>query len=271
MFEVYAIRYATFTERSAYENFMLHDMHDGSMPLDYYVWLIKNGEQNIVVDTGFNVAAGKRRNRIVTIPPETALEKMGVPPSSVTDVIVTHLHYDHAGNLDKFPNARFHIQEREMAYATGRCMCHGYLRHPFDVDPVVQMVRYLYSDRVVFHSGSSSIKPGIDVHCVGGHSDGLQVVRVESPRGHVVLASDAAHFYENMRRQNPFPLVYNVGDMIEGWRTVARLASDQSCIIPGHDPAVAQLFKRLPLAGLDVFSLHEPPMPSAFATSVEST
>jgi glyoxylase-like metal-dependent hydrolase (beta-lactamase superfamily II) len=259
MYEVYAIRYATFTERRAQENFIQKDIHDGPMPLDYFVWLIRNGPRNILVDTGFNQAAGERRGRRLTIPPEAALLKMGVDPSAITDIVVTHLHYDHAGNLDKFPHARFHIQEREMAYATGPCMCHAFLRHPFDVDPVIQMVRFLYADRVAFHCTCSSLGPGIDLRWVGGHSDGLQVVRVQTARGPVVLASDAAHFYENMRRKNPFPLVYNVGDMIQGWQTVAELAGDERRIIPGHDPLVASLFRKAPISGVDTFVLHEPP------------
>ena len=264
MYDVYAIRYATFRERTAQENFLQRDVHDGSMPLDYFVWLVKSDSRIVLVDTGFNCAAGERRNRHTTIAPDVALAKIGLQPSAITDVVVTHLHYDHAGNLDKFPNARFHIQEREMAYATGRCMCHTYLRHPFDVDPIIQMVRFVYSGRVEFHSGRSELFPGIELHWVGGHSDGLQIVRVKTARGHVVLASDAAHFYENMLRQNPFPLVYNVGDMIEGWRTVSNLAAGNSCIIPGHDPAVAKLFRQVPADGVDMYALHQAPIGAAW-------
>ena len=264
MYEVYAIRYAAFAGRRSYENFIQRVVHDGPMPLDFYIWLIKDGERNILVDTGFNRSAGERRNRKLTISPEIALQKMDVDPSSISDVIITHLHFDHAGNLDKFPRARFHIQEREMAYATGRCMCHAILKQPFDVDPVVDMVRHVYAGRTVFHCGCSSVAPGLDLHWVGGHSDGLQIVRVQTARGSVVLASDAAHYYANMRKKNPFPLVYNVGDMVQGWQTVASLAEDETCIVPGHDPAVADLFPMMKLKGVDAFVLHERPSERAW-------
>ena len=264
MHEVYAIRYGTAAERRSHDNFMQRDMHDGPMPLHFYIWLIKDGNRNILVDTGFNPSAAERRNRKLIIPPEIALMKMGVDPSSVTDVIITHLHWDHAGNLDKFPKARFHIQEREMAYATGRCMCHTALRQPFDVDPVVDMVRHVYAGRAVFHCGHSIVLPGIDLHWVGGHSDGLQIVRVKTARGHVVLASDALHYYDNMRRKNPFPLVYNLGDMVEGWQTVAALAEDETCIIPGHDPAVADLFPKVRQTGVEAYILHQQPSENAW-------
>ncbi len=107
-----------------------------------------------------------------------------------------------------------------MSYATGRCMCFGALRHPFSVEHVTLMVRHVFSERVTFHSGEGEVAPGVTLHRVGGHSDGLQVVRVETARGPVVLASDALHFFGNLHRRSPFPIVYNVGEMCVGWETV---------------------------------------------------
>ena len=177
---------------------------------------------------------------------------------TIRDVIVTHLHYDHAGNLDLFPNARFHLQEREMSFATGRYMCNGMLRHPFSVEHVITMVRHVYADRVKFHSGDGEIAPGVTVHRVGGHSDGLQVVRVETARGPVVLASDAVHFYANLQKRNPFPIVFDVGDMAQGWEIVERLAGDPDRFIPGHDPIVSEIYPRAS-DKVDAFALHLAP------------
>ena len=261
MYEIYAFEYAKYLHRRASENFIGGDLHDGPMPLAYYVWLIRGGGRTILVDTGFNEAAGNARNRPTTIAPEVALARFGVRPDEVTDVVVTHLHYDHAGNLDKFPRARFHIQDREMCFATGRCMCHHALRHPFDVEPVVQMVRFVYSDRVVFHDGGSQLAPGIGLHLVGGHSDGLQVVTVETQRGPVVLASDAAHLFANMDRGLLFPIVYDAGDMVEGWKTVTRLAGSPDRVIPGHDPIISEIYPSEPGLGFTCLALHREPAP----------
>src|SRR6202041_4143659 len=93
---------------------------------------------------------------------------------SVKTVIVSHLHYDHCGNYDLFPNARYHLQDREMAYAPGRCMCHQALRMPFEADDVVAMVRKVFSGRAAFHDGEGEIVPGVTVHHIGGPSKGLQ-------------------------------------------------------------------------------------------------
>lgn len=259
-YEVYALEYAYFADRMASENFIGGDLHEGAMPLAYYVWLVRGHGRTILVDTGFNEAAGLARRRHMSIAPEQALSRMGVVSDMVTDVVVTHLHYDHAGNLDKFPNARFHLQEREMAYATGRCMCHGTLRHPFDVDPVVQMVRFVYAERVCFHAGDGVVAPGCSLHHVGGHSDGLQVVRVETARGPVVLASDAAHLYANIDRRLPFPIVYNIGDMIDGWDRSVALAGARDRVIPGHDPLVSRLYRRIGGLDFNCLALHEAPL-----------
>ena len=142
-----------------------------------------------------------------------------------------------------------------MSYATGRCMCHGTLRHPFSVEHVTLMVRHVFSDRVSFHAGDGEVAPGVTLHRVGGHSDGLQVVRVETARGPVVLASDASHFYGNMHRRNPFPILYNLGDMFEGWDIAQRLAGHPDRVIPGHDPIVTEIYPRAS-DKVDAYALH---------------
>src|SRR5918994_4715569 len=236
-YEIYALRYATMSPRTPHLNFLIPDPHETTaQDLDYFVWLIRGAGRDILVDTGFNAEEAKARSRKLAINPVDALDAFGVAADTIRDVIVTHLHYDHAGNLDRFPNARFHLQDREMSYATGRCMCNGVLRHPFSVEHVTTMVRHVYGERVTFHSSDGEIAPGVTVHRVGGHSDGLQVVRVETARGPVVLASDAAHYYANGRTGNPFPIIFDLGAMTQGWRIAKRLAGgDETRVIPGHD------------------------------------
>ena len=258
-YEIYALRYARMSPRTPHMNYLVPDPHETSAAdLDYFVWLIRGAGRDILVDTGFNAEEATLRSRKLTLNPVDVLSAFGVRAEDIKDVVVTHLHYDHAGNLDRFPAARFHLQDREMSYATGRCMCFGVLRHPFSVEHVTLMVRHVYGERVTFHSGDGEVAPGVTVHRVGGHSDGLQVVRVETARGPVVLASDAAHYYGNLHRRSPFPIVYNIGDMCQGWETVERLAGHPDRIIPGHDPLVAELYPRAHDKA-DAFALHLPP------------
>ena len=144
------------------------------------------------------------------------------------------------GNYELFPRARYHLQDREMAYATGRLMCHTALRMPFEAEDVVAMVRKVFAGRVAFHDGEDEIVPGVTVHHIGGHSKGLQSVRVKTQRGYVVLAADAAHLYAHLESGRIFPLTYNVGEVVEGYETLKKLATSPDHIVPGPRPARAQ-------------------------------
>ena len=241
-YEVYALHYGTMPQRTRRDSFIHADDHAAPHTIDYFVWAIVNAERTIVVDTGFDQAEGERRGRTHLRSPAQALSLLGVDAATVQDVIVTHLHYDHAGTLGDFPAARFHVNDREMAFATGRQMNRAFFRRSFAVHHVTAMVECLFQERLVFHDGEESIAPGVSVHHIGGHTPGMQSVRVNTRRGQVVLASDACHFYENMERGLPFPTVYNVDDMIQGWDTLRRLADSPAHIVPGHDPLVFQRY-----------------------------
>jgi glyoxylase-like metal-dependent hydrolase (beta-lactamase superfamily II) len=248
-FEIFAIRYAHLGNRHAGENFILADPHEFASDLDYFVWVLRRGDCTYLVDTGFAQEAATRRGRNLLRNPADALPFIGMHAEQVTDVILTHLHYDHAGNLDRFPRARFHLQDRDMQYATGRCMCHQTLRGPFDVTDILQMVRHVFEARAVFHDGDAEIVPGLTLHRVGGHSAGLQIVRVWTRRGWVVVASDASHLYANFQQRRPFPVVYNIGEMLEGYNTLYKLADSPDHIVPGHDPLV---MKKYPAASKEL-------------------
>lgn len=240
-YEIYALRYAMRAAKRK-DHFIGGDPHDGTMPMDYFLWLIRGGGRTIVVDIGFTAEVAKARGRTFLVEPAELLRRLAVDPETVEDVILTHLHYDHAGNLPRFPKATFHIQEEEVSYSTGKYMCFHRFRHGYEVDDVVDLVRLVYKDRVRFYDGSARFAPGISLHRIGGHSAGLQCVRVHTTRGWVVLASDTTHFYENMDSHRPFPTVFHVGDMLEGFETLKRLADSRDHIIPGHDPKVMELY-----------------------------
>jgi glyoxylase-like metal-dependent hydrolase (beta-lactamase superfamily II) len=239
--EIYAIRYAHH-DRPSSDNFLRGDAHDILQPLAYFIWAIVGPHGTFIVDTGFDRAMADRRGRVLLKPIGEGLRAMNIAPDSVRDVIVTHLHYDHCGNHDLFPRARYHLQDIEMAYSTGRCMSHAEMRIPFEVDDVVVMVRKVFEGRVVFHDGTDQIAPGITVHHIGGHSKGLQCVRVKTKRGHVVLASDTSHLYAHFLEGRVFPITYSVADTLEGYATLRELADSTEHIVPGHDPLVLALY-----------------------------
>ena len=241
-YEVYAIRYARHEARTAASNFIGGDAHDGPAPIDFFVWLVRGEAGTFVIDTGFDAAEAAARQRQLITPVADGLRALGVEPASVADVIVTHMHYDHAGNHHLFPAARYHLQDAEMAFCTGRPMTHAALRHAYTLGDVAEMVGKVFRDRVVFHDGDAELAPGLSVHLIGGHTAGMQAVRVWTRRGWLVLASDAAHLYANMDQGRPFPIVHDVTAMLEGHRKLKALASADELVIPGHDPLVLQRF-----------------------------
>jgi len=248
-YELYAIRYATRAATRA-EHFIGGDPHDAPMAMDYYIWVAVHPERTVVIDTGFNAAVGARRKREFLRCPVESLALVGVDPATVRDVVLTHLHYDHVGNFDKFPVADFHLQEPELHYAVGRYMRYDRLARSFEVEDIIGVVRLSYGRRVRFHNGPAELAPGITLQPTAGHSAGMQFVRVHTARGWVVVASDTTHFYENMDSERPNTSAFHVGEMLEAYDTLRASAPTPGHIIPGHDPLVMERYPA-PRPGLE--------------------
>jgi glyoxylase-like metal-dependent hydrolase (beta-lactamase superfamily II) len=260
-YEVYAIRYAQRPARRR-DHFILGDPHDGPMDMDYFVWAVVGKERSFVVDIGFSQATALRRNRDWLRCPIESLSLVGLDPGRVGDAIVTHLHYDHAGNFDRLPKANFHIQEPEIHFAAGRHMRNAFFKFAYEVDDIVEVVRLNFADRVFLHNGRVDLAPGISLHPMPGHTCGHQVVRVHTRRGWIVLMSDASHYYENIRSRRPFPIVLDVQQMMDSYERIMALAGGIDRVIPGHDPLVMKIYPpaRPELAGIVARLDAEPDM-----------
>lgn len=262
LYEVLALRFGTHPGRLARENFLFcDDPYATGEPasFDFFIWVVRNDDRVIIVDTGFDVETAARRGRSQIHHPIDALADLGISPREVSDLVITHMHWDHAGFLDAFPAARVHLQETELAYCTGHAMRHLATRRTFEAADVSTAVRLLFEGRLHPHRGVVEIAPGVEAHPGHGHTPGLQVVRVQTRRGWVVLASDSTHLWANIRRRAPFPLVTHLPSMMNTYELVEGLADGPDHIIPGHDPQVATRFPRLPQAPRWV-CLHERPV-----------
>ena len=267
VYHLYALRYARQTGRLARDLFLNSpvagsDAHDGVMPSAYYIWIVHNRFRTIVVDTGISARLSAERNRPLDIDPVEALGRLGVDPAAVEDVILTHLHFDHASNIHRFDKARFHIQKSEAGFATGPCMCEPFMRAPFDIEDVVTLMRRLYAGRVVFHDGESRPFPGVSLHVLPGQSAGIQAVRVTTPRGPVLLASDVTHFYVNFLQARPFRITIDVAETLRSYWRLREIAGSVDRIIPGHDPKVRAIYPHRIVDGVELIALHEPPSTS---------
>ncbi|MGE0824789.1 MAG: N-acyl homoserine lactonase family protein [Candidatus Binatia bacterium] len=250
-YKIFALRYATRDARRA-DNFIGGDPHDGPMPMDYFTWAIIGPDRLFLVDTGFTAETAARRKRTFLRCPIASLRLLDIDPDAVTDVILTHLHYDHVGNFHKLPHARFHLQERELAFATGRYIQYPYFAHGFEEEDIVGMVRLNFRRQLALYDGEVEIAPGLSMHLATGHTAGMQVVRVHTQRGYVVLASDSSHYYENLETGRPFIAVVDVAATLDSFRKVQRLATSAAHIVPGHDPLVMRRYSAPSLSLQDI-------------------
>ncbi|MGW4202674.1 N-acyl homoserine lactonase family protein [Streptomyces sp. NPDC004726] len=236
---VYSLRYATLPGRTRGENFVQTAEPAAPMPMDYFVWLVDGPAGRLLVDTGFSRAVGERRGRTMVAELPELLRRLDTTPESITDIVLTHLHYDHAGNLDLFPHATFHVQASELRFATGPLMSHEFFGAPFEAADLDRLNEAGEQGRVHLVEGEHTLRDGVELYRVGGHTGGTQVVRVHTARGWLVLASDALHYTENRTARSPFPLVVDVAEMFAGYDLCERLADTEDLIVPGHDPALA--------------------------------
>ncbi len=261
-YEIIAIRYAKQDLRSEGHMFLGGDHSKMIQGLDFFTYALKGGGRTWVIDTGMTARQSERMGRTYDFlcHPGEALAKLGIDPRTVTDVILTHAHFDHVGTLEDYPAARFHIQDEEMNHITGRDMTHPPFRLAYHVDDVKALIDLVYAGRMVFHKGDVTMAPGLEFLLVGGHARGQAVLRVATERGPVILASDAVHVFEEVDEERPFAIFYDLPGMLEGYRRIKTLAGTRDRIIPGHDHRVTKAYPAAApgLEGL-VLRLDKPP------------
>lgn len=256
-YEVLAIKYAT-VDRVRQSNFLFPiDGGDpnGSMTLDFFVWVARSDDTTVLIDTGFSPSSAARRGRSYLVTPVNSLRALGYEPEDIDELILTHLHFDHAGNVNDFPSARVWIQQRELSYVVGKHMMDPAVNQYYVVDDIASVMHALFHQRANLVDGFAEVRSGIELHHVGGHTDGLQIVRVWTARGWVVIASDAVHYLENLTRGNPFPSVANEKDIFGAFEKVRALADGEGNIIPSHDPDVCVRYPSLGVKGVFAYRI----------------
>jgi glyoxylase-like metal-dependent hydrolase (beta-lactamase superfamily II) len=239
-YDVQCVRYATLQSSKAalYHRYEAYGEPDADLEMAYFFWLLRRGPETIVVDCGFAPEAGSRRGRTCLHAPIDALGALGVDPASVSTVLVTHLHYDHIGNLPAFPAATFVVPRRELEFWTSPAAATDPFASIVEPREIAFVADAAAAGRVRLIDGSEEIADGVRSVTVGGHSPGQQVVVVRGSGGAVVLASDAAHFREELELRRPFAVLHDLERMHAAYDLLDQLAAAGAVVVPGHDPAV---------------------------------
>jgi glyoxylase-like metal-dependent hydrolase (beta-lactamase superfamily II) len=244
-FRVYAVRYGRREARRG-EHFHGYDERSEERhETAYFVWLAVSAERTVVIDTGMHPQRAGQLDGLDFVRPTEALAEFETAPEAVDHVVLTHLHYDHAGGVGDYPRAEYVLQQSELDYWSGP-WARRIARERWLVDEAaLDHVRAAASDgRVRLVDGDADVLPGLSVHLVGGHTAGLQVVRIRTARGHVVVASDAALFYENIENDRPFALMHSMPGVYGGFDRVKALADGADLVVAGHDPRVLDRYPR---------------------------
>jgi len=248
-YEVLAVRYGTLstTRAALYASYSVYDEPDAPMEMDYFFWVLRQGARTVLVDTGFDAEIGVSRGRSVVVSPVDALASIGVDPGEVDTVVLTHFHYDHIGNVPLFPEARLVVGRREMDFWTGPLGRLPVPSAPVERAEVEYLIEARKQGRVTVVPDEPLGVPGVSLLDLSGHTPGQLGLVIPTSAGQVVLASDAAHSYEEYERDMPFHVFSDLEGMYQGFTTLRRLAATPgTVVVPGHDP---ETVRRFPAAG----------------------
>jgi glyoxylase-like metal-dependent hydrolase (beta-lactamase superfamily II) len=242
-YEIYAIRYATLP------GFPVSELVTGADParkldIAMMIWLIRGNGRNILLDSGFyHDRFFKDWHVNDFIKPSDTLKPLGLKPEDITDIIISHMHWDHADGMDLFPNAHIWIQKDELQYYAGEAWQSKEAHDGIDADDVLTLVKLNTQGRVGLVDGDAhEIIPGITCYTGGRHTYASQYVGVSTRAGTVVLASDNMYLYENLEKHVPIAETLDAVSNLRAQDRMKQLASSPGLIIPGHDPAVIEKF-----------------------------
>jgi glyoxylase-like metal-dependent hydrolase (beta-lactamase superfamily II) len=243
--DVLAVRYGTVqTSRSGtFYQYEQYGEPDAPLRMDYFFWLIRGAGATVLVDTGFAAEVGRRRGRTCLTDPVQALAELDVKPGDVDHIVVSHLHYDHIGNLSAFPAATLSVARPELDFWTGAGPAETGCADLAEPEEIGWLAAETRRGRVTLVDGDAEIVPGVQVRLVGGHTPGQLVASVRAGAGRVMLTSDAVHFYEEMRLDRPHRFVLDEPDMRAAYAWLRAQEQGGALVIAGHDPEVTGRFE----------------------------
>lgn len=245
-YEVYAIRYASLPD------FPVSDLVSGAdrarkLDLAMTIWLVRGGGHSVLVDAGFYHERFFKEWKVKDfIKPADALAGLGIKPDDITDVVLTHMHWDHVDGSDLFPKAHIWIQKDELEYYAGEAWETKDTSDGIDPEDVLELVKLNTEGRVgLVHGDAQEILPGLTCYAGGRHTYQSQYVGVNTAGGTVILASDNMYLYENMEKHVPIAETLDAASNLRAQDRMKRMATRPEWVIPGHDPSVFDKFPKI--------------------------
>jgi glyoxylase-like metal-dependent hydrolase (beta-lactamase superfamily II) len=242
-YEIYAVRYATIPDFAV--NQLVAGAEAGrKLDIAMLVWLIRGNGKNILFDAGFYREQFFRQWHVNDFSkPSEAVRRAGVAPEDITDVIVSHMHWDHADGIDLFPKAKIWLQKEELEYYAGSAWQSRRTHGGIDPEDVLAAVKLNTQGRVGLVNGDAQeVLPGIAAYTGGKHTYASQFIAVNTAAGTVVLASDNLYLYENLDKHAPIAATLDAASNLRAQDRMRQLAARPELIVPGHDPAVMTRF-----------------------------
>jgi glyoxylase-like metal-dependent hydrolase (beta-lactamase superfamily II) len=249
-YEVYALQVTAPSKPFAAANQVLGAADTAILTGVFMFWLIKGGNgKNILVDAGFPADIEELKTRAITgyVPPDSMLLRIGIKASAITDIIITHPHWDHLDGVNLFPYARIWMQKGDFNYCMGAAWQKDGNKAGLNKRDMQKLLVLNLEARLVLLEGDDQeIIPGIKAYTGFRHSFNSQYVLVATGGSRIVIASDNTKFYYNLEHLKSLPATgtFNTTAYVTAMRRMKTLVADTAFIVPGHD---ALLFTRFPL------------------------
>jgi glyoxylase-like metal-dependent hydrolase (beta-lactamase superfamily II) len=243
-YDVYAVRFAHVSYPVA--SLVRGAERGRNIDIAFTVWVMRTGNRVVMLDAGFYRETFISRWKPVNFvtPAEAVRRGLGIRPEQVTDIILTHIHWDHADGADLFPNATVWIQRDEYAYYSGEAWQGDRKGAGADADVLSKLVARNLAGRLRFVEGDAqAILPGITCYTGGRHTYASQYVVAETAKGPVVLASDNVYLYLNLDSRAPIAQTLDAAANLKAQDRMRVLSGKSQIIVPGHDPEVFTRFK----------------------------
>jgi glyoxylase-like metal-dependent hydrolase (beta-lactamase superfamily II) len=247
-YEVYALKFATVQHPTPISQWAENGPGKDSVKIDFMIWLIKgNNGKNILLDAGFlnDLEEAKDFHVINYVRPDSVLSKVALLAGDITDIVLSHPHWDHIDGIDLFPNAHVWIQKEDFNYFVGGAWQKDGKNGGFGKRDVRKLIDLNLAGKLTLVDGDDKeIIPGIKVYTGSRHTFNSQYVLVETGINKIILASDNIWIYYNLENLRPPPSygTFDSSAYIKSMQRMKTLASDIKYIIPGHDSKIFSMF-----------------------------